>query len=251
MKSSKYSEFLKTRRTAKVFEQDTKISNKDRQMLIDAVNYAPAQNSNRNFVPILVEKQEHKEWLQDNIFFMVSKYSESLGRVMPKEYQLGILTAPMVVIYLEASKNLPIVNHPSHLDADGSYLKEPSQGDIDIRNINIGMNMAFVASQAYLMGLDVGFNGCTRGIRTVMETPELKAHLYSIFNEYGISSEFAAHHALSPGYAVCIGKALPIANPMSKVSKEDLEGLPYKDGYYTNIKKHKLNQIENIRVINE
>jgi nitroreductase len=250
MTPQEYNDFLKTRRTSKVFT-DEKLTAEQRRLIIDAVNYAPAQNSNRNFIPILVEKQEHKEWLQDNIFFMVSKYSESLGRVMPKEYQLGILTAPAVIIYLEASRTLPIVNHPSHLDADGSYLKEPAAGDIDIRNINIGMNMAFLAQQAYLLGLDVGFNGCTRGVRNVMETPELKAHLYSIYNEYGITDDMAHKHWLSPGYAVCIGKALPVANPMTRVTKEDLEGLPYKDGYYTNIKKHKLNTIENIRTIDE
>lgn len=250
MTPQEYNNFLKTRRTSKVFTEE-KLTAEQRQLLIDAVNYAPAQNSNRNFIPILIEKQEHKEWLQDNIFFMVSKYSESLGRVMPKEYQLGILTAPVVILYLEASKHLPLVNHPSHLDADGTYLKEPNQGDIDIRNINIGMNMAFLAQQAYLLKLDVGFLGCTRGLKTVMQTPELKAHLYSIYNEYGITDEMAKKHWLSPGYAVCIGKALTIANPNSRVKKEDLEGLPYKDGYYTNIKKHKLNSIENIRVINE
>ncbi len=250
MTPQEYNKFLKTRRTAKVFT-DEKLTEEQRQFVIDAVNYAPAQNSNRNFIPILVENHEHKEWLQDNIFYMVSKYSESLGRVVPKEYQLGILTAPAVVIYLEAAKNLPIVNHPSHLDADGSYIKEPPSGDIDIRNINIGMSMAFLAQQAYLMGLDVGFNGCTRGVRTVMETPELKAHLYSIYNKYGITDEMANRHQLSPGYAVCIGKAIPVANPNRKLTKADLEGLPYKDGYYTNIRKHKLNPIENIRTINE
>lgn len=250
MTPQEYNEFLKTRRTAKVFETDKKLTDTERQMLIDAVNYAPAQNSNRNFIPILVEKQEHKEWLQDNIFFMVSKYSDSLGKIMPREYQLGILTAPAVVIYLEAMKGLPIVNHPSHLGADGNYLKEPEHGDLFIRNINIGMNMAFLAQQAYLLGLDVGFNGCTRGVRHVMETPELRAQLYSIFNEYGITDEMALRHGLSPGYAVCIGKGIPIENPNSP-TKMDLEGLPYKDGYYTNIKKHKLNSKENIRVINE
>jgi len=245
-----YNEFLKTRRTSKVFTSE-KLTAEQRQLLIDAVNYAPAQNSNRNFIPILVEKQEHKEWLQDHIFFMVSKYSESLGKVMPKEYQLGILTAPTVVIYLEANIDLPIVNHPSHLDANGTYLKEPDLGDRYIRNINIGMNMAFLAQQAYLLGLDVGFNGCTRGVREVMETPELKAHLYSIYNEYGVSNEMADRHHIAPGYAVCIGKADQVANPTSKVIKEDLEGLPYKDGYYTNIKKHQLSPLESIRLINE
>jgi hypothetical protein len=250
MNAQEYSLFLKTRRTSKVFT-DEKLTAEQRQFLIEAVNNAPAQNSNRNFIPLLIEKQKHKEWLQDNIFFMVSKFSESLGRVMPKEYQLGILTAPTVVIYLEAGRNLPLVNHPSHLDADGSYLKEPETGDIAIRNINIGMNMSFLANQAYLMGLDVGFNGCTRGLRNVMETPELKDEMYSILNEYGITSDMANKHWLAPSYAVCIGKAIPIANPLSRVTKEDLEGFPYKDGYYTNIKKHQLNTFENIRVINE
>ena len=245
-----YNEFLKTRRTSKVFT-DQKLTTEQRQMLIDAVNYAPAQNSNRNFIPILVEKQEHKEWLQDNIFFMVSKYSESLDKVMPKEYQLGILTAPAVVIYLEANTALPIVNHPSHLGSDGTYLKEPDLGDRYIRNINIGMNMAFLAQQAYLLGLDVGFNGCTRGIRNVMETPELKAHLHSIYNEFGITDEMANRHHMAPGYAVCIGKAKPVANPFTKATKEDVNGFVYKDGYYTNIKKHQLNTLENIRTIDE
>ena len=245
-----YSIFLKKRRTSKLFNEE-KLTAEQRRFIIDAVNYAPAQNSNRNFIPILVEKQEHKEWFQDNIFYMVSKYSEFLGKTMPKEYQLGILTAPTIVIYLEASRNLPIVNHPSHLDEDGSYMKEPEAGDIAIRNINIGMNMAFLANQAYLMGLDVGFVGCTRGVRHVMETTELKDHLYSIYNEFGITSEMARKHRLSPGYAVAIGKALPVANPMTRLTKEDVEGFPYKDGNYTNIKKHQLNRLESIRVINE
>jgi hypothetical protein len=244
-----YNTFLKTRRTAKVFT-DEKLTNEQRQLIIDAVNYAPAQNSNRNFIPILIEKQEHKKWFQDNIFFMVPKYSEKLSKEMPKEYQLGVLTAPVVILYLEAIKNLPIVNHPSHLDINGDYMKEPSEGDLYIRNINIGMSMAFVANQAYLLGLDVGFNGCTRGVRTVMDTPELRKELHNIYAEYGIT-DIAARVHLAPGYAVCIGKALPIANPLGRVSNKDLEGFPYEDGYYTNIKKHQLNPIENIRVINE
>jgi hypothetical protein len=130
-------------------------------------------------------------------------------------------------------------------------MKEPEAGDIAIRNINIGMNMSFLANQAYLMGLDVGFIGCTRGVRQVMETPELKAQLNSIYNEYGITDEMANKHKLSPGYAVAIGKALPVANPMSRLTKEDVEGFPYKDGHYTNIKKHQLSRLESIRVINE
>lgn len=244
-----YNSFLKTRRSAKVFT-DEKLTAEQRQLIIDAVNYAPAQNSNRNFIPILIEKQEHKKWFQDNIFFMVPKYSEKLSKEMPKEYQLGVLTAPAVVLYLEAVKNLPIVNHPSHLDINGDYMKEPAEGDLYIRNINIGMNMAFLANQAYLMGLDVGFNGCTRGVRTVMDTPELKSQLYDIYAEYGII-DIATRVHMAPGYAVCIGKAKPVANANRRVTTEELEGHPYLDGYYTNIKKHVLNPIENIRVINE
>jgi hypothetical protein len=245
-----YNELLKTRRTAKVFKEE-KLTAEQRRLVIDAVNFAPAQNSNRNFIPLLLEKQEHKEWFQDNIFFMVPKYSDKLGKVMPKEYQLGILTAPVVILYLEASKNLPIVNHPSHLDQNGSYMKEQDVNDLYIRNINVGMSMAFVSSQAYMLNLDVGFLGCTRGIRTVMDTPELRDHMFGIFSEYGVSKELANKHCLAPGYAVCIGHAEPIHNQNRRTTIEELEGLPYKDGYYTNIKKHQLNSMENIRVINE
>ena len=249
MTPQEYNAFLKKRRTSKLFK-DEKLTIEQRQMLIDAANYAPAQNSNRNFIPILIEKQEHKKWLQDNIFYMVPKYSELLKKDMPKEYQLGILTAPAIIVYLEANKNLPIVNHPSHLDKDGSYIKEPDQGDLYIRNINVGINMAFVASQAYLMELDVGFNGCTRGLRTVMSTPELKSKLYEIYAEYGVS-DLAIKHNLMPGYALCIGKAHPVANESSRVTVADIEGYPYSDGNYTNIRKHRLSELENVRTLNE
>lgn len=243
MTPEEYNKFLKTRRTAKVFEQGVTIQDHQKQLIIDAANFAPAQNSNRNFIPLLIEKQEHKEWLQDNIFYLPPKYSKELDREMPTEYQFGVSTAPMIVVYLEASKNLPIVKRGES--------KEPSNGDIDIRNINIGLSMAFVANQAYLMGLDVGFNGCTRGLRTVMDTPELKAKLFSIYNEYGITDEIANKHSLAPGYAVCIGKAVPISNPTGMPTTEHLEGFQYKDGYYTNLRKHSLNTMENIRLINE
>lgn len=250
MTPQEYNTFLKTRRTSKVFT-DQELTADERQMIIDAVNYAPAQNSNKNFIPLFIEKKEHKEWLQDNIFYMVPKYSAKLNMDMPKEYQLGVLTAPVVIVYLEATTNLPIVNHPSHLDRDGSFQKEPDRGDLSIRNINIGMSMAFVANQAYMMGYDVGFNGCTRGLRTVMETPELKEQLYGIYSEFGVV-ELAKAYALTPGYAVCIGKALPVANPLGqRVSDEALMGKPYKDGYYTNFKKHMLNPQEFIRVANK
>lgn len=249
MTPQEYNAFLKKRRTSKLFK-DEKLTAEKRQMIIDAANYAPAQNSNRNFIPLLIEKQEHKKWLQDNIFYMVPKYSELLKKDMPKEYQLGILTAPAIIVYLEANKNLPIVNHPSHLDRDGSYVKEPEQCDLYIRNINLGLSMAFVASQAYLMELDVGFNGCTRGLKTVMSTPELKEELYKIYADYGVV-DLAKQHGLMPSYALCIGKAHPVANESSRVSPADLEGLPYNDGNYTNIRKHKLNPIEDIRTINE
>lgn len=250
MTPQQYNDFLKTRRTSKVFTEQ-QLTEDERQMIIDAVNYAPAQNSNKNFIPLLIEKKEHKEWLQDNIFYMVPKYSPKLNRDMPREYQLGILTAPLVVVYLEATKNLPIINHTSHLDKDGTFQKEPELGDLFIRNINIGMSMAFMANQAYMMGYDVGFNGCTRGVRTVMETPELKEQLYSIYDEFGVSA-LAKKHALTPGYAVCVGKALPVDNPLGeRVSDETLLGEPYKDGYYTNFKKHMLNPQEFIRVANK
>ena len=249
MNANDYNQFLKNRRTSKLFKNES-LTAEERQIIIDAVNYAPAQNANRNFIPILLEKQEHKEWFQDNIFYMVPKFSEKLNREMPKEYQFGVFSAPLVIMYLEANRNLPIVNHPSHLDKDGSYMKEQNINDLFIRNINIGMNMAFVASQAYMMGLDVGFNGCTRGVRTVMETPSLRAELNDIYTEYGIL-DLATNHLLTPGYAVCIGKAYPVTNANSAITDEALIGTPYKDGYYTNIRKHKLNPIENIRVINE
>lgn len=243
MTPEEYNKFLKTRRTAKVFERDAGIREYQKQLIIDAVNFAPAQNSNRNFIPLLIEKQEHKEWLQDNIFYLPPKYSKGLDKEVPKEYQLGVLTAPMIVVYLEAAKNLPIVNRGDPV--------EPNQGDIDIRNINIGMNMAFVANQAYLLGLDVGFNGCTRGLRNVMNTPELKAKLFSIYNEYGITDDDAKKYSLAPGYAVCIGRAVPVANPTGPATREHLEGFQYKDGYYTNLRKHSLNAMENVRLINE
>ena len=247
MTPQEYNDFLKTRRTAKVFETDVKLSDSDRQLIIDAANYAPAQNSNRNFIPILVEKQEHKEWFQDNIFYMVPKYSQRLQRKMPTEYQMGIFTASAVVIYLEANFNLPIVDHESQLISENIKLVEGTANDKSIRDINIGMNMTFVAHQAYMLGYDVGFNGCTRGVRTVMETPELRKQLFDIYAEYGLS-DLAAKHIFAPGYAVCIGKAVPVTNPPTK---EATAGFLYKDGYYNNIKKHSLDSIENIRVINE
>jgi hypothetical protein len=242
MTPEEYNKFLKIRRTSKLFERDVGIQEYQKQLIIDAVNFAPAQNSNRNFIPLLIEKQEHKEWLQDNIFYFPPSYSGALEKEMPTEYQLGVLTAPMIVVYLKASKNLPIVNR--------GEAAEPSQGDIDIRNINIGLNMAFVANQAYLLGLDVGFTGCSRGLRNVMDTPELKAKLFSIYNEYGITDDFATRHSLAPGYAVCIGKAVPISNP-TEPTLEDMAGFQYKDGFYTNLKKHSLNSMENVRLINE
>lgn len=247
MNAKEYNDFLKRRRTSKVFEE-FEIPASDRQMLIDAVNFAPAQNSNRNFIPLLVEKKAHKEWLQDNIFYMVPKYSDRLGKVMPIEYQLGVLTSSLTVIYLEANKNFPIVNHPSHLDQNGEYMKEPDIGDICIRNINIGINMAFVANQAYLLGYDVGFNGCTRGLRNVFNTPELKEQLLDIYKEFDIMDLYKKH-GLTPSYAVCIGKAIPVIS--TRLTDADIEGIPYKDGYYTNIRKHQLNAIESIRILNE
>jgi hypothetical protein len=247
MDALEYNSFLKTRRTAKLFESSV-IPDEHKQMLIDAANYAPAQNSNKNFIPILIEDPAHKEWLQDNIFYMVPKYSKRLDRDMPREYQFAVSTAPLVFLYLEASKNLPIVQHGSALDRNGDHMKEPDQGDLYIRSINIGLNMGFLANQAYMLGYDVGFVGCTRGIKNVMETPELRDQLQNMYNEYHVSY-YGKKYGLTPGYAVCIGKATPVDNPQGqKVSDQTLLGSPYKDGYYTNYKKHGLNPIENVRV---
>jgi len=240
MNGQEYNDFLKIRRTPKQFDQSVTIPEEHKQLLIDAVNYAPAQNSTRNFIPILIEDKKDLEWLVKNIFYMVPKYSPQLQRDMPTEYQMQILNAPLSVIYLQANKNLPIRKDPINVSKDGQIIKEPDTGDIDIRNINIGMNMAFLANQAYMLNYDVSFVGCTRGVRTVMDTPELKTELYSMYFKYGITS-LATQHQLAPCYAVSIGQGLPL--------DDNLAGVEWHDGYYNNIKKHELNPIENLRVV--
>jgi len=237
MNGKEYSDFLKVRRTPKSFDQSVTIPSDHKQMLIDAVNFAPAQNGTRNFIPILIEDKEIQEWLVKNIFYMVPKFSSQLNRDMPTEYQYQLVSAPLVVLYLEANLELPIHKDKGNVNRTGDIIREPSAGDLAIRDINIGMNMAFLANQAYTLGYDATFVGCTRGIRTVMSTPELKTQLNSIYFSYGILS-MANMHGLAPSYAVGIGRGLPL--------DENLAGTPWHDGYYNNVIKHKLNTRENI-----
>ena len=170
---------------------------------------------------------------------MVPKFSPQLNRDMPVEYQYQVISAPLVVIYLEANMDLPIHKDKSNVTKTGDRMREPDKGDLSIRDINIGMNMAFLANQAYALGYDATFVGCTRGIRTVMNTPELKAQLNSIYFNYGVLT-LANMYGLAPCYAVGIGRGLPL--------DDNLAGTEWKDGYYNNVIKHKLNPVENVRV---
>lgn len=236
MNANEYNLFLKNRRTYKYFDTGVVIPDDHRQLLIEASNLAPAQNCNKNFIPILVEDTPTKEWFLEHVFYMVERSAP--GRSIPKEYQMGVGTASSVFVYLEANRNFPISGRQG---AEGEIITEPDNGDIAIRNINLGMNMAFLANQAYMLGYDVGFVGCSRGVRNVFDIPELRDQLFDIFDQYGIR-EIADQFKLAPSYAVCVGRALPMdigpaANKM----------YPWKDGMYTNRKKQKLDPIEFVR----
>lgn len=234
MNGIEYNEFLKSRRTYKYFDSDFLIPEEHKLLLIDASNNAPAQNCNKSFIPILVEDKKTKEWLIKNVFYMVEK--ETTNTKIPKEYQMGIVTAPLVFVYLEANK--PIV---STVGSDGEVLKEPENGDTAIKILNMGMNMAFVANQAYMLGYDVGFVGCSRGVNTVVNDDTLRQELHNIYAEYGLL-QLGKKFGLAPTKAVCIGKALPF-----DTSPRAVEGYPFLDGIYTNRKKHSLNPIEYVR----
>lgn len=244
MDANQYNDFLKNhRRTVKFFTDDP-LPAEHRQMLIDVANAAPAQNGTRNFIPVLLEKPEHKEWFQKNIFYMAPKYDTGLKREMPKEYQMGASTAPFVLIYLAAGRNLPITTDMTSRDSNGSVILESDKGNQSIMRINIGLNMGLVSSQAYLLGYDVGFVGCTRGLDTVEDTPELMEELLAIYQEFGLL-DLNSKHNLYVCYALCIGRAESM--PGDHQNPANVAGAPVFDGYYNNIKKHKLKNIENVR----
>jgi hypothetical protein len=240
MNPNQYNEFLKNRRTFKLFKK-TEIPVDHKNLLIDAVNYSPAQNCNRNFITILLEDENIKEWFMKNVFYFPPYYDENLKEDLPKEYQMSILTASFVVLYLEVNRNLPLVRH-----ADKRVIIEPNTGDTSIKKINIGLNMAFLANQAYLLGYDVGFVGCSRGLKEVTKDPELLTQLIDIYKKYELD-ELNLEFELRPTYAVCIGNAYPLGE--YKNFDKTIDGERWKDGFYTNRKKHSLNSLENLRTI--
>lgn len=241
MNGKEFNEFLKTRRTMKLFKQFD-MPTEHRSMLIDAVNYSPAQNASRNFIPILVEDQAHREWFIKNIFYMESQWDKTLKINVPREYQLGLLNCSFLVIYLEAHANLPITAHDNI-----NIEKEPKISQLSLRKINLGINMSFLACQSYLLGYDVGFVGCSRGVTVMSTDPGLKMEFSDILEKYDLTS-MNSQHDLLPSYAVCVGKAYDIGQYDDEIDKS-IKGVRWHDGFYSNRKRHNLNAIENLRTL--
>lgn len=240
MTPNEFNNFLKVRRTRKLFDDQHRLTLEEKQLVIDAANYSPAQNSQRNFIPMYVDSKNDLLWLMKNIFYMVP--TADLNK---KEYMMSLLTASASIVYLEANSNLPIAQ-----DYAQSLIVEPTDGLLHIRNINMGLSMGFVACQSYLMGYDVGFVGCCRGITNVMNNDLLSKQLYNLYQSYGIDTAMAKKFGLAPSYAVAIGKGLDF-NQYPNPNNSTDPSILWQDGCYTNMVKHKLNPIENVKLKNE
>jgi hypothetical protein len=242
MTPEQYSDFLKIRRTKKLFKK-FEIPVDHKQMLIDAVNFAPAQNCQRNFIPVLIDRKDHREWLVDKIFYMDPKWDTKLNYNLPKEYMKGIVDASFVVLYLEVAENFPLV---SHHNINYKETREKDKNQITIMNINLGMNMSFLANQAYLLNYDVGFIGCARGAATLNSK---NGEFLSFIEHFGLT-ELYEKHKFIPTYCVCVGKAYDIEDYGEYQIDKKIKGVLYKDGFFTNRKKHTLDPVEFLRTGN-